>query len=659
MDSTQINGDSPVSLETFLQQLQSMQQSLAELQAASSNTPRYGHDLAFDEDTSSEEDIFDNSGDEHSSTDSDSTPFEQISGVISTDGQSQYPSQDSAWLSEFCHDQAAKNHTLLVDALYSNISEMLISQMSNDELQMSLVDYLGYDDLDAITSLITKRATLSEDIVSKEAKLVQEPERVSHNAIDGLMSRDDRLRQVERNSKRPLFSGEKRVFEQEQYPHVYGASSGLSLNMYGTKFALPEGSIREEHDYYEEISIPPAKTVPPMIGEEPKRVCELDDLCANTFKGYDTLNRIQSLVYPVAYQTNENMLICAPTGAGKTDVALLTILQTIASYCIPNPHVIPHADHFDVEKTDFKIVYVAPMKALAAEIVQKFSKKLAWLKIECRELTGDMQLTKQEIQRTQILVTTPEKWDVVTRKGMTGDVELVQKVRLLIFDEVHMLHDERGSVIESLVGRTLRYVETSQTMVRIVGLSATLPNFLDVADFLKVNRYIGLFFFSSAFRPVGLEQHFLGVKGKAGSRTSNDNLDKATFKQVQDLAREGHQVMVFVHARKATVKTAQTLLEMAIDAQDADLFDPSEHPHFEIAQKDIGRSKNRELRELFVKGFGIHHAGMLRSDRNLIEKYFGSGVLKVLCCTATLAWGVNLPAYAVVIRGTRVFPFND
>lgn len=68
-------------------------------------------------------------------------------------------------------------------------------------------------------------------------------------------------------------------------------------------------------------------------------------------------------------------------------------------------------------------------------------------------------------------------------------------MKLLIIDEVHLLHDDRGPVIESLVARTLRQVESSQSMIRIVGLSATLPNYLDVADFLKVNRYIGLFYF--------------------------------------------------------------------------------------------------------------------------------------------------------------------
>lgn len=82
---------------------------------------------------------------------------------------------------------------------------------------------------------------------------------------------------------------------------------------------------------------------------------------------------------------------------------------------------------------------------------------LAPLNLEVRELTGDMQLTKAEIMRTNMLVTTPEKWDVVTRKG-TGDTALAQLVKLLIIDEVHLLHDDRGPVIESLVARTLRQV---------------------------------------------------------------------------------------------------------------------------------------------------------------------------------------------------------
>ncbi len=53
-------------------------------------------------------------------------------------------------------------------------------------------------------------------------------------------------------------------------------------------------------------------------------------------------------------------------------------------------------------------------------------------------------------------------------------------------------------------------------------------------------------------------------------------------------------------------------------------------------------TKAREIRDPIPKGLGIHHAGMARADRNLMERLFTEGVIKVLCCTATLAWGVNL-----------------
>lgn len=62
------------------------------------------------------------------------------------------------------------------------------------------------------------------------------------------------------------------------------------------------------------------------------------------------------------------------------------------------------------------------------------------------------------------------------------------------------------------------------------------------------------------------------------------------------------------------------------------------------------------MKEMFPEGFGIHHAGMLRSDRSLMESLFSKGHLKVLVCTATLAWGVNLPAHAVIIKVLHVLP---
>lgn len=175
------------------------------------------------------------------------------------------------------------------------------------------------------------------------------------------------------------------------------------------------------------------------------------------------------------------------------------------------------------------------------------------------------------------------------------------------------------------------------------------------SSYPSVNRYQGLFFFDASFRPVPLEQHFIGVKGKARSFTQQRNMDQAVFDKVIENVREGHQVMVFVHARKETVKTAQRLREMAMEEGVLELFDTRDHVKFQLYRRDIGTSRNKEMRELFDSGFGIHHAGMLRSDRNMMERMFEDQAIKVLCCTSTLAWGVNLPAHAVVIKGTNVY----
>ncbi|KAI5826558.1 Sec63-domain-containing protein [Schizophyllum commune Tattone D] len=428
-------------------------------------------------------------------------------------------------------------------------------------------------------------------------------------------------------------------------------SQGNVLSHTGARFMLPVDTTRAMHEEYEEVIIPPARPVPPRATERLIPVSELDDLAKPCFPGYQTLNRIQSIVYPTAYGSNENMLVCAPTGAGKTDVAMLTVLRVLDQHRSGAKGAPLRST---IDRAKFKIIYVAPMKALAAEIVRKLGKRLQWLGISVRELTGDMQLTKAEIADTQIIVTTPEKWDVVTRKP-TGEGELASLLKLLIIDEVHLLNDERGAVIETIVARTLRQVESSQSVIRIVGLSATLPNYVDVAEFLSVSKYKGLFYFDSSFRPVPLEQHFLGIKGKPGSPQSRKNLDTVAFKKVSELVAQGHQVMVFVHSRKDTVKTGMMLSEAALKEGVSDDFLCTEHPMYGRFRGEIGGSRNKEMKQLFDSGFGIHHAGMLRSDRNMMERMFEARAIKVLCCTATLAWGVNLPAHAVFIKGTQVY----
>jgi activating signal cointegrator complex subunit 3 len=349
-------------------------------------------------------------------------------------------------------------------------------------------------------------------------------------------------------------------------------------------------------------------------------------------------------------------MLLLKTGAGKTNVAMLTVAAHFRDVGL-----IGHTPDSLIIETGKKVVYIAPMKALAQEVVEKFSSKLKSLRLIVRELTGDMQLTRAEAESAHVIVTTPEKWDVVTRKSGMDENALGNQCGLLIIDEVHLLADERGAVIESVVSRLHRLVESRQRQVRIVALSATLPNYDDVAEFLQVPDR-GVFFFGPEYRPVPLQQTFIGVTVNNKNRMLKEKrMNEICFDVVLDSLQRGYQVMVFVHSRKGTGDTARSLAELASEegVLESNFVTAGKEGANGDAYKRyverVKKSRNRELASHFENGCGIHHAGMLRGDRKLTEQMFNDGAIKVLCCTATLAWGINLPAHSVVIKGTEVY----
>ena len=106
-------------------------------------------------------------------------------------------------------------------------------------------------------------------------------------------------------------------------------STRLDCHFFFFQLGLPEDAKRISDRMMEEITIPATATPPPPVGEEPVRISTLDQITQLAFKGVKTLNRIQSIVFDAAYNTSENLLISAPTGAGKTNIAMLTVLREI------------------------------------------------------------------------------------------------------------------------------------------------------------------------------------------------------------------------------------------------------------------------------------------------------------------------------------------
>ncbi|KAF5398907.1 Activating signal cointegrator 1 complex subunit 3 isoform a [Paragonimus heterotremus] len=595
------------------------------------------------------------------------------------------------------------------------------SSRSSDIVQNELCELIGWDCIDLVFALLRERSAWvttyqsrndPENFVEQKNTRIasvsgEEPKSLVQQLIhDPVSVAAARAAQLEANARAtaarlqqvmangPSASTKAAEFKRS-LPFVYDQLAELRERVAfvdSSRPRLPAGTTYKQLPLWDEVQFPAPTKPPSSVLDVPRvQVASLDSIGQQAFSGMQELNLIQSVVYPVAYHTAENLLVSAPTGAGKTNVAMLAIVQLLRShltkdsvldlksfkivYLAPMKALAAElaatfskrlaplglkvrecTGDMQLSKQEIletQIVYLAPMKALAAELAATFSKRLAPLGLKVRECTGDMQLSKQEILETQMLVSTPEKWDVISRKG-SGDATLVTLVKLLIIDEIHLLHEDRGAVIEVLVARTLRQVETSQTLIRLVGLSATLPNYEDVAHFLHVNPYRGLFYFDDRFRPVPLRMSFYGVRG-SNRRVQEANMNAACYELLLEQVKREEQVMVFVHARGDTVKTARWLCETARQQQQIAHFQAPERNDRSILMKRIDRCGDMALRELLPFGFACHHAGMLRQDRTLVERLFADGHIRTLVCTATLAWGVNLPAHAVIIKGTRVY----
>lgn len=551
-------------------------------------------------------------------------------------------------------DHIKQDHVLSI--ILSGIAELVEKKITVKDLEASLSDVAELENSDLLTTLLKNYSTIHFAIKLSEAKEEHKKDIFAEMRAKGLdklvaefQNKRKRSEEPEEDTKEAT-KKQKLTLSSSQAPDTY--PKYLDLNnlkftqgshlMTRTTFQLPDGSFKRTRKAWEEIHIPPPAKAKMGDNERLIPISELPDWAQQAFPAGETstLNRIQSRVYPSAFLDDGNLLMCAPTGAGKTNVAMLSILNTMEKFRNTNG---------SFKLNDFKIVFIAPLKALVQEQVREFDRRLSLFGITVNELTGDSNLTKHQIANTQILVTTPEKWDVITRKN--NDASFVQLVRLVIIDEIHLLHDERGPVIESIVSRSLM---DSESNVRFVGLSATLPNYKDVAQFLQVNQSKDLFYFDSTFRPCPLAQQFVGITEKKAFK-KYEAMNEVCYEKVVENINGGHQMIIFVHSRKETEKTAKWIGNKFLENdQLKDLMKFSAGVN-EILRSESEKAKNKGLKEVLQMGIGIHHAGMTREDRSTAEDLFAEGHIKVLVSTATLAWGVNLPAHTVIIKGTSVY----
>ena len=256
---------------------------------------------------------------------------------------------------------------------------------------------------------------------------------------------------------------------------------------------------------------------------------------------YSHFNPIQTQVFHTLYHTDGNVLLGAPTGSGKTIVAELAMLRVFKEY--PGK----------------KVVFIAPLKALVRERVEDW--KIRMVKRMGKrmvELTGDVTPDVRAIESADIIVTTPEKWDGVSRSWQNRSY--VKSVALVVIDAIHLLGADRGPVLEAIVS-CMNYIAAHTTpKVRVVGLSTALANAHDLANWLNID-HSGLFNFRPSVRPVPLQIHVQGFPGKHYCPRMA-SMNKPAYQAIKTYSPV-KPALIFVSSRRQTRLTALDLISLA------------------------------------------------------------------------------------------------
>ena len=320
----------------------------------------------------------------------------------------------------------------------------------------------------------------------------------------------------------------------------------------------------------------------------------------------------------------KSILVSAPTASGKTLIAMLAMFSYLS-------------------KNNGKVVYLSPLRALAAEKFTEFKKleKIALgKKIKVGISTGDFDGIEKNLEKSDILILTNEKMDSVIRHG----VEWIDEIGLVISDEVHLIGDEnRGPTLEMI----LTQLKLLDSKPQIVGLSATITNSDEIANWLDCKLV------KNDWRPVPLSE---GVCD-GGEVTMNDgnifDVERSLRGTSIDLGvqsvKQGGQSLVFAETRTRSKSLATKAADVIFQMLKKNELKELEKTSKKILSQNENTEIVKTLAILVKKGVAFHHAGLNQNCREIIEKEFRNGTIKLLSSTPTLAAGVNLPARRVVI----------
>ena len=334
----------------------------------------------------------------------------------------------------------------------------------------------------------------------------------------------------------------------------------------------------------------------------------------------------QELAVRAGLLEGENVIVTAPTAAGKTLIAILAAIRHL---------------HEGLGK----ILYLTPLRSLASEKYEEFSDLFGELGFKTAISMGDYDSSDPWLEKYDIIVATNEKADSLVRHRAPW----LGSISLIVADEIHLVNEQRrGPTLELLISRLRRVRPEAQ----LVGLSATIANLDEVASWLNATPIY------SDWRPVTLREgvYYEGLIefGDGGERDVDVKYGNAVMDLVHDSLLEGGQVLVFTFRRRGAVAKALKLgrvVEKTLRREERKALR-------KLSLELVSVEKNtvtEKLAAAILKGAAFHHAGLSHFARKFIEDAFRRNVIKVIVATPTLAAGVNLPARRVVIAERRRF----
>lgn len=378
---------------------------------------------------------------------------------------------------------------------------------------------------------------------------------------------------------------------------------------------------------------------------------------------FQTFNHMQSQCLE-AWNSDENLLISAPTGSGKTVCFELAILRHVQK----NLESI-HSTRLGPDGLTGKVVFIAPTKALCAEKQQDWQRRFRCTGIRVESVTGDLapSLSDAKLNSADLILTTAEKWDSITRNiGLNHTFDFAAHVSLLLLDEVHQIGESRGPTLESVVTRMLVSHDQSESAnsssttshLRVIAASATIGNTDDVGKWLRVSRnHIKVF--GASYRPVSLDFQVFGyfIRNRWQAAKVYDSRILSLILKLGD----GKPTLVFCTSRRQTAVSAMALVEKLTSGTKTTIG--AANPLTKALSSEQRRKLNsiasscrdKFLARLLPSGVAIHNAEMNPHSRQLVESLFRESLIQCLFSTSTLAQGVNLPARLVIIAGTSVY----